>query len=342
MPTQIQTVHSPAGWRGDELFRREDWQYVLNETDIQALDDALEAVRALPMEQISPDNFSPRNLSDRLFKVRDSLENGSGAFRLRGLPVHRFSEDQIARIFWGIGAHIGTPVSQSSTGERLFHVRDEGYKIGHQRARGPNTSKELAFHTDRCDVIAFCCVKQAKSGGENLLVSSVTVHNEILERRPDLMRLLYEPYYYRRHNVDEGNRFPYCRQPIFAIHEGHFIANILRVLIDRAYALPEVPDMTPAQREALDLVEEIASDSTLNVRFRQAPGDMLFVNNFVVFHKRTAFHDAENAASGRHLFRLWLSVPNSRPLPRAFEDHYRTTAAGAIRGGIYPPSRPCD
>ena len=55
--------------------------------------------------------------------------------------------------------------------------------------------------------------------------------------------------------------------------------------------MPELPDMTAIQKEALDLVEELASDTELHVSFRQEPGDILFLNNFTVFHRRTEFED---------------------------------------------------
>ena len=68
---------------------------------------------------------------------------------------------------------IGTPISQSIQGDKVFHVRDEGYVSNDPRARGPSSSKRLTFHSDRCDVIGFLCFQPAKQGGENQIVSSV-------------------------------------------------------------------------------------------------------------------------------------------------------------------------
>ncbi|MEM6797737.1 MAG: TauD/TfdA family dioxygenase, partial [Acidobacteriota bacterium] len=231
----------------------------------------------------------------------------------------------------------GTAISQSAQGEKIFHVRDSGFKMGHPKARGPNTSRGLSFHCDRCDVIGFMCIHAAKTGGESYLVSSATVHNEILERRPDLLKLLYEPWYYKTHNVDTSNDDPWCHQPIFAVEQGHFVGYILRVLIDRAYELPELPDMTPAQREALDLVESLCADPRLHHRFLQKPGDMFFVNNFTNFHSRSEFEDHDDPARKRLLLRIWLSMPGSCPLPASFAGSFGQTAAGALRGGIHPP-----
>ncbi|HEX6512343.1 MAG TPA: hypothetical protein VF157_08595, partial [Chloroflexota bacterium] len=41
----------------------------------------------------------------------------------------------------------------------------------------------------------------------------------------------------------------------------------------------------------------------------------------------------------RHLLRLWLSVPNSRPLSPALSHIYRDQRPGAVRGG-FPPRIP--
>ena len=311
-----QLFDHPAAWRGDELLARPDWRRELSPGDIE---DILAGRRCI-----------------LLADVQDALENGSGGTLIRGFPSGVHSEEACRDFFLKVASQIGTPVSQSATGEILFSVRDAGFKDDDPRTRGPNTSKKLSYHTDRCDVIGFLCLKQAKSGGENDVVSSVALYNEILERRPDLLEVLTEPFYYKRHNVDTGNELTHCQQPIFSIYQDHFAANILRVLIERAYSSPEFPDMTPIQQEALDFVETVANEPGFAARFRQEPGDMVFLNNFVTFHRRSEFEDHEDPREKRHLLRVWLSVPNSRPLHPDFAGNYGDTAAGAIRGGMKP------
>lgn len=333
----MQPFAGPAAWRGEELLSRADWQQHLTAPEVQELEQALATVNArqLTLEEITADDFPLPCLGPRLRAAQESLENGCGSYFLRGWPVAEHSLEDNRRLFWGVSRHLGTPISQSADGEHLFHVEDSGFKMGDARARGPNTRKGLSFHCDRCDVIGFLCVRQAKHGGENCLVSSLTVHNTILERRPDLLAELYRPWYYKTHNVDVANDDPWCRQPIFAIEQGHFVGYVLRVLIDRAYLLPELPDMTPRQKEALDYLDEICGDPDLHYRFRQQPGDMLFINNFTNFHSRTEFQDHDEAERRRLLLRIWLSVPNSRPLPKSFAGSFGRTEAGALRGGIH-------
>lgn len=332
-------IESPAAWRGKELFAASDWLHLLGTPEVAELQRLSRAPDDTEREPTSADSELLPSLSARFTRIQTSLEEGPGAVLMRGLPVTEISAEQATRIFWAVVQRIGTPVSQSATGERIFHVRDEGFRLDDPRARGPNTRKKLSFHTDRCDVIAFMCLRQAKSGGENDLVSSATLYNEVLQRRPDLLAELMKPYRYQRHNVDRGNELPYCRQPIFSFCEGHFAANYLRVLIERAYASPGASEMTERAREALDYLDELAEDPRLHVRIRQQPGDVLLLNNWVTLHRRTEFEDHPEPQRKRHILRVWLSMPNSRPIDPRFKDNYGATEAGELRGGMRP-SRP--
>ncbi len=334
--TMAHPLNIPAAWRGKELVQRDDWLHTFVPPEVDELDAALDAVQGLALEDISAASFPLPTLSVKLQSIQHSLEHGSGAAMLRGLPIQRYTEKQATRIFWGLASHVGTPVSQSPAGERVFHVRDEGYAETDPKARGPSSRKRLSFHTDRCDVISFLCVRQAETGGENFLVSSVAIYNEMLRQRPDLVEVLMQPYRYQRHNVDTGNELPYYEQPIFSIHEGHFAANLLRVLIERAYAAPDSPAMSDMQREALDCLEQLADDPAMHVSFRQQPGDLVFLNNWVTLHRRSEFVDYVEPQRKRLLLRIWLSVPNSRSLDPRFAGSYGATAAGALRGGMRP------
>jgi len=298
-------IDHPCVWRGNELLQRQDWLHVVDTDRADELAPVLSAIQR-------------------------SLEEGCGAAMLRGFSV----DGDPRETFLTIGRMIGTPISQGADGELVFSVRDAGHRDDDPRARGPNTRKKLSYHSDRCDVIGFMCLNQAKSGGENFLVSSAALYNEILEHRPDLLEALMEPFYYLRHTVDTANDKPYCRQPVFSFTDGHFACCLLRVLIERAHASPELPDLTPLQIEALDYLAELADSPEMHVSFMQQPGDILFLNNWVTLHRRSEFEDFTEEERKRHILRIWLSVPNSRPLDPLFLDNYGAVGAGELRGGM--------
>ncbi|MFP6872704.1 MAG: TauD/TfdA family dioxygenase [Verrucomicrobiales bacterium] len=317
------TIEAPCVWHGEELFSRADWLHQVDATHLEQIQCLMEG------------NGKPTPELARLFSnIRHSLENHSGATLIRGLPVETLDEDCAKTLLLKLASQIGSPVSQSSAGDLVFSVRDAGYKESDPRSRGPNTRRKLTFHSDRCDVIGFLCLRQAKSGGGNDLVSSAAIHNRLLQTRPELLEELYRPFYYKRHNVDTGNRLPYCRQPVFSSTQGKFACNLLRILIDRAYAMPELPDMTNTQREALDAIESLAAQPGMHAGIRQQPGDMLLMNNWVTLHRRSEFEDYCEPERKRHILRVWISPPNNRPIDPLFRDNYGAVDAGSIRGGM--------
>ena len=319
-----QLVSHPCVWKGLEITRRPDWSQQISS------DEQLEFNRLASGDSM---DAAPL-LRKRCGSIQDSLETGCGGVHLCGLHIRDLDPESIRGAFLKMAQTIGHPLSQSAAGETIFSVRNAGYADDDPRARGPNTRKKLSFHTDRCDVIGFLCIRQARSGGENQVVSSAALFNEMLRRQPKLLEILMQPFHYQRHNVDTANQEPYTKQPIFSFREGHFAANFLRVLIERAHSNPDLPDLSAEQREALDCLESIAAEPDMHYTFRQQSGDLLFLNNWVTLHRRTEFEDFENPEHRRHILRAWLSMPNSRPIDPLFAGNYGDTRAGAIRGGM--------
>jgi hypothetical protein len=196
----------------------------------------------------------------------------------------------------------------------------------------------LRFHTDRTDVVGLLCVRQAAKGGISTICSSVAVHNEMLRRRPDLVALLYEPYYRSRHGEEAENNDQVYALPIFGVRDGCFTSHFSLTYIEEAQMVPGVPKLTPAQKDALDLLlalaRELAFEMTLDA------GDIQFLNSHVTYHGRTPFEDDKAKGHDRLLMRLWLSMPNSRALPVGQEVLWQEIDPGAVRGGIRLKARP--
>ncbi|MCO6417826.1 TauD/TfdA family dioxygenase [Siccirubricoccus sp. KC 17139] len=323
----------PWVWTGVEMAERQDWVWQWATDEVAELLAAGQSIlrSGRPLEKISaPDVPLPKTAAKLALILRD-LEAGPGLVNLRGLPAD-VPPVLLRAVLWAIGRHLGTPVSQSKHGELLGEVTDTGDRLGDPGARGYRTGGKLRFHTDRCDVVGLLCVRQSLSGGDSLIVSTPAIHNAMLERRPDLLELLFQPWYHSRQQEERPGEDPWYVNPVFALHQGRFTSQYSRSFIESAQRFPQVPRLTAAQEEALDLLAALAQELALHTRME--PGDIQFLNNHVTYHARTALLDHADQARKRLLYRLWLAVPNSRALPEDFAELWGPTAPGAVRGGV--------
>ena len=185
-------------------------------------------------------------------------------------------------------------------------------------------------------MVALLCLRPAKAGGRSSLVSSITLHNEMRRRRPDLAQVLFDPIATDRRGEAADGEKPYFTIPVFNWHASHFAAIYQRQYIDSAQRFPEAPRLTPLQVEALDLLDRLAEDPALHLQIAFEPGDLQLVNNHVLFHDRTAFEDWPELDRRRHLLRLWLAPDGAQPLPPVFAERFGAVTRGA-RGGVSAP-----
>jgi hypothetical protein len=344
--TGAQAISGPAVWTGADLRRSTDWIRSLTRAEVDELDAALRALqrRGRSWPAMTRDDFAIPGLAPLLAEVSQALEDGRGLVLLRGIPVERYTEDELRIVYWGLGLHLGTPRYQNARGELIGDVRDENRLYGTvrevdpARAGEPRTSRNkarsagpLRFHTDRTDVVTLLCVRPAARGGLSKVVSGPAVHNAILARRPDLHALLCAPYYHSREG-EAGGRQRYYAMPIFGMRDGRFTSQYSRTFVENAQGIPGVPALTAAQDEALDLWAEVCEELCYAMDMR--PGDIQLLNNHVVYHARATYEDDPRPGHDRFLMRLWLSMPNSRALPEGFEALWGSIEPGALRGGI--------
>ena len=348
-----EAITGPEAWRGEELARSTDWIREIPSALIDEAEAALRAVqrRGLGWREMRREDFAMPAAGRFLAGVSHELEHGRGLVLLRRLPVERFSEEELKQIYWGIGLHLGTPRFQNAHGELIGEVRDEMRRYGEVYqpgvAQGPGvpatsrskarSSGPLRFHTDRADVVGLLCVRQARSGGISKVVSTATIHNEILRRRPDLHALLCRDYVRTREGEEMGGEQKTYALPVFGVRDGRFTSQYSRTFVEAAQRLPGIPPLTAAQNEALDLLAEVAEEQCFQMALE--PGDIQLLNNHVIYHGRTAYEDDDGADRDRLLYRLWLSMPNSRALPPGFDVLWGSIEPGAPRGGIEQPAK---
>jgi hypothetical protein len=332
-------IEGPAAWHGSELAAAHDWIHEFPADEIAEIESALRNTKAHhnALETLTRKDFPLPKVSRRIAHARDFLENGKGIYQFRGIKIGNYSKDDLRLMYWGLGRHIGTAVSQSKDGDILGDVRNVGVDIHSPQGRGYKSNQRLNFHTDSADVVGLLVLCVAKSGGLSKVASSVAAHNEILRRRPDLLDVLYQPFHWSWNQQEPPGEPPYYRQPIFSMQNGKFACRYIRGQIVNAQRFPEVPPFTPAQVEALDLLDAVTNDESFHITYEFKPGDLQLLNNHTCFHARTAFEDHPERERRRHLLRMWLSVPNSRPLSASMGTIYQDQRPGVVRGGF--PSR---
>ena len=332
----MKQIYDNRSWLGSDLQDRQDlWKTYLS---LELIDDLEQAANnflslGIDVSEISPENFPLRIFNKHLSELSIKLLDGIGFEVITGLPVYRYSAEMIAIIFCGIGAYLGDARSQNSDGHLLGHVRDIGANPNDQNTRIYQTSQRQTFHTDSADVVGLLCVNEAKEGGDSLLVSAVTIFNQIVELRPDLVKYLFDPI-----ATDRRGEVPIGELPFLTIPPLNLIDNLLTVFyqrqyIDSAQRFSGVLKLSKKHIEALDLFDSLANNTSLHLSMRLRPGDMQFVYNHAFLHDRTGFVDWTDSSKKRHLLRLWLSMPNDRDLPECFKQRYGSIEVGN-RGGI--------
>jgi len=310
----MQPVIDPAAWTPETLGSIDDFSYAISDRDADELVAGVAAFRrhGAAIETVSRENFPLQRFADVLADVRRELIDGRGLVMLRNFPLQRLDRAQQAIAYLGLGAYLGKAMSQNAQGHILGHVKDLGGNYADADTRGYMTRAEMRFHSDACDYVGLLCLHGAKSGGASRVASSVTVYNRMLAQRPDLAKELCEDFYRSRSGEVNPGEEPWIKHPIFCFTQGYFSAIGLGAAIDKAQKLPGVPPFTQAQQAAIALYRATVEACAVDMDFQ--PGDIQLLNNFVTLHTRREFEDWPEAQRKRHLLRLWLSDPSSRPL----------------------------
>ena len=336
MATQRPVITGSGAWIGTEIQRDASWIYRLDSAAVGEIDKALAHARRVGARiPFGADRFPLPRLAGELDDVLEEVENGRGFVLLRGIPRSRYTDEECEIIYWGLGVHLGNPVSQNARGHRLGHVRDEGRIIADPNARAYQTNQRMDFHTDMLpvDVLGLFCLRTAKSGGASKLVSALTLHNVLRAERPDLLETLYGMFHVDWRGEEPAGEKPWFSLPMFSERDGKVTARINSLpYYDSAARHGEQYRPTVIQREALEMVQEIANRPALMLTMDFQEGDIQLINNHILLHAREAYEDYPGPGRERHLLRMWIAVADARrrPLADALASRYRWVREGGI------------
>ncbi|EEU47869.1 uncharacterized protein NECHADRAFT_90117 [Fusarium vanettenii 77-13-4] len=285
-------------WTGNQFADESDYIHTLSESDLQETENALRVFKALGLDGdlVSRDNFPLPTLGPRLDEIRRDVHDGKGFGVIRGLDPLKYSIEDLTVMYLGIQSYIANRHGrQDRKGNMLVHIvadNSSKLKAGHHRH---STSPIEAG-----DVVSWLTRNTAASGGKCIIASAYTVYNVLAASRPDMIRTLARsdwPFAIPRFQ---------CR-PVLFHHEGRVIMNFGRVALTGNAVHPRpanLPTVTPRQMEALDAIEAIAKAAQLEIGTQA--GDIHFINNLAVLHRREGFVNGEAPRERRHLVRMRL------------------------------------
>ena len=328
-------IAGPAAWLGAEMARSDAWIHTFSAVEIAELEAACAGVldEPVPLIEVEAQAFPLPTLGPVLKTLRDEIQRGRGFVLLRGLPVMGWSIEQVAAVYWGIGAHLGRAVSQNAQGHLLGHVIDLGRSDNDPSARVYQTNARQYYHADQCDIVGLLCLRKARRGGSSTIVSAVSLYNEMLAHHPHLLEELLQPFCVDRRGEVPPGANPWYELPVFCWCGGELVPNYSRRYMTSAQRFEGVPPFTKRQIEAFDQLDALADDPDMHLSMDFEPGDIQLLNNLQILHDRTAFEDWPEPERRRHLLRLWLCTPTGRPLPPEYAQAWHSVEPGN-RGGI--------
>ena len=320
----FEKIETESAWKGSEVDYRAEMMHRFTADEVAEVDAALKACGERDIPEITTATFPLPGLGPTMKRLRDGLLDGRGVLLMRGFPRDRYTADEMARVYIGLGAHLGRPLAQSWQGQLLGSVIDISDVV--EKVRGYNAGGGQHFHIDgsACDIVSLMCLRAAKSGGASRIVSVAALYNWFVEHRPDLLEVLMRGYYHRNHEMDAQHSLqpPQSagRIPVFAIRDGRISCVVdtgnLRYAVQMGGA-----KLSPTQVEAFDTLQRVARSEEFFLDMNFEEGDIQFLNNRAVMHGRTDYEDHDDVAHRRHMLRLWLHVPEwpRRPAAQMFK-----------------------
>lgn len=149
-----------------------------------------------PLGLISRSTFPLPTLGKALGDLSREIHTGRGFSVVRGIPVDSYSREDNVIIYAGVSSYIGSSRAlQDANGGVLSHIEDLTLSHDPRSIGSPAyTTDKQVFHTDSDDITSLYALEIAVEGGTSLISSSWRIYNYLAENRPDLIKVLAEPW----------------------------------------------------------------------------------------------------------------------------------------------------
>ena len=309
-------INHPSAWSPADFPSKDLFSFDLTPAHIDAFDKAIATLKRLGADDydgIECHGFDLSSIADDVQRWYRELAEGRGILNLRGFPVGERSANEIALMYYGLGLQWGKLVPQSVLGDRMGHMFPVDELLHGERKRSYQGNHEMRLHSDFCDILGMLCSRPSARGGESRYTSGVSVHNNILATRPELLQALYRGvYFWRLGQWPEEPVTPY-RVPIFSERHGKLSVHYAG---DWNFIKPENTgvELSDLELEAIDYFVKVSESPELRYDFRIEAGECFLSNNLLHMHARSAFEKESDPKQKRHMLRVWVDCePSFRP-----------------------------
>lgn len=312
MQTIDHVVDGKKAWMRADI-RRDDWFFPLSADCLAELRAILVELRAHPrsVEQIDPAHFEIPACRKLMRSVQAALDDGVRFAVVDRLPMDEISDTEAKALYWILSSLLARPVQQKLTGTLVYDVHDTGKKATPGSGVRPDqTNMDQFFHNDNSynttqpEYVALLCMRPAKTGGVSQVISFYTLHNELLRAHKEVIPRLYQPFWFDRQKEYLPGEPEVLSAPIFSydgrlkVRLGLFQAKSGCTLMNETMDEPAVT--------AIDTLRKIFTDEAVRFDFVMERGQIQFVNNLELCHRRTTFEDHAEPQKKRLMIRLWL------------------------------------
>lgn len=310
-------VQGRSAWTRNDLHR-DEWFHVLPGDCLLELQDALGIFRkhSMPTVLWTPEQFKLESCRRFMGKIKKILDSGVRFALIDRLPVEQMTVGEAKFLYWLLSSIIARPVAQKHDGHDpnafLSDVLDTGAKpTAGSGVRPDRTNVDLIYHNDNAfnhtlpEYVGLLCLQPAKTGGVSRIMSFHTAHNALLDRYPDVMPRLYQPFWLDRQREHDVNDEQVLSAPIFNYDGANLRARLCLHQLKNGYVMKK-ESMDDRTQEAVMAVEEVFDREPLSLQLTMKRGQLQFCNNLETGHSRTEFEDFEEPEKRRHLVRIWL------------------------------------
>lgn len=160
-------VEGPCAWKASDFANLDDVIYTLTPTDIAELEDAIHSALSsgAPIESLNRTDYPLPTLGAALQELGHEAQFGRGFALIRGVPVDRWTREEVMAAYWLMGTYWGKAVPQNKKGHLIGHIKDIGHDPANPDTRLYATHEAQPFHNDASDLVSLLCLANAPEGG---------------------------------------------------------------------------------------------------------------------------------------------------------------------------------